>query len=236
MRMNILVTGANRGLGLSFIKVGLENGHHMFAGVRKMKDSSINHLKELQKMYENRLNIVELDVTDENSVKEAAEHIEKTTDQLDCIINNAGMLNERDSIIEELDIEACMTAFNINTLGPIRVIKHFLRLLRNGDNQSIINISSDSASLTNAYSNDYPYGLSKVALNMLSEKLSVYLKDENIQVFSVHPGWMKTDMGGEHAPLNPVDSASQIFKIIEQDKPIKSPHTFIDYTGKTMDL
>src|SRR5690625_487948 len=201
--MNILVTGANRGLGLSLTKVGLDYGHHIYAGVRNTGDETIKQLKELQKMFPDQLNIIQLDVTLENSVIQALNCVENNTDALDCIINNAGMLNARESSIESLDIDACLAAFEINTLGPVRVIKHFLPLLRKGNRQSIINISSDAASLTHAYSGDYPYGLSKAALNMLSEKLQVYLKDEDIQVYSVHPGWMKTDMGGDQAPINP---------------------------------
>lgn len=234
--MKILVTGANRGLGLSFVKTGLEKGHHIFAGVRSLVDSASTHLKELQKMYEGNLHIVALDVTDEQEIEKAVTIIEEITPSLDVIINNAGILNERDSTIEALDIKACTEAFDLNTLGPLRVVKHFLPLLRKGEKQSIINISSDSASLTNAYSNDYPYGLSKVALNMLSEKLNVYLKEEAIQVLAIHPGWMNTDMGGEQAPLNPLDAASRIFQMITREKEIESPHTFIDYTGKPMEL
>lgn len=104
------------------------------------------------------------------------------------IINNAAILNGRGTSIEDLDIEAIKLAFDVNTLGPARVIKHFLPLLKKGENQSIINISSEGGSLTNAYSGDYPYGLSKAALNMLSEKLHVALKNEGIQVLSVHQG------------------------------------------------
>lgn len=234
--MNILVTGANRGLGLSLTKVGLENGHSLFAGVRSTKEEATKQLRELQKMYHEKLTIIQLDVVQEDSVNKAAHKIADITNSLDCVINNAGMLNARNHKIEELDIDDCMTAFDVNTLGPIRVIKHFLPLLAKGQQQSIINISSDSASLTNAYFHDYPYGLSKVALNMLSEKLNVYLRDQDIQILSVHPGWIKTDMGGDQAPTNPVDSAKGIFKMIHREKIIESPHVFVDYQGKPMEI
>lgn len=234
--MNILVTGANRGLGLSLTKIGLDYGHHLYAGVRNTEMGAIKQLKELQKMYPNHLNIIQLDVTDEDSVMKAVDEVKIHVDSLDCIINNAGILNERGSKIEELDIEACKIAFDINALGPVRVIKHFLPLLKKGERQSIINISTDAASLTNAYNEDYPYGLSKVALNMLSEKLHIYLKDEDIQVLSVHPGWMKTEMGGENAPLNPIESAEGIYKMAERKKTIESAHVFVDYQGRPMEI
>lgn len=234
--MNILVTGANRGLGLSLTKVGLDNDHQIYAGVRNTEEETIQQLKELQKMFTEQLQIIQIDVTNEDSVRRAVNEIKRTTKSIDCIINNAGILNAREMTIEELDIGACMTAFDINALGPTRIIKHFLPLLRKGNNQSIINISSDAASLTNAYSDDYPYGLSKVALNMLTEKLHVYLKDDDIQVVSIHPGWMKTDMGGMNAQLNPIESAEGIFEIIHRKKAIESPYAFADYRGKPMEI
>lgn len=231
--MDILITGANRGLGLQLVKVGLENGHQVFAGVRDTSESKLKQLTELKEKYSNQLEIIALDVTSEESVRVAAS---KLNGSLDVIINNAAILNEREKSIEDLDIKACSLAFDINTLGPMRVIKHFLSLLKNGENQSIINISSEAGSLTNAYSGDYPYGLSKAALNMLSEKLRVTLKDEGIQVLSVHPGWMKTDMGGEQAPTNPTDTARGIYHLIDRQVHIESEFVFIDYQGKPMSI
>lgn len=231
--MDILITGANRGLGLSLVKIGLEEGHVIFAGVRDIAGQKIAQLTELKGQYEGQLNIVQLDVTNEKSVIAATGQVNES---LDVIINNAGILNEREKSIEDLDLEACRLAFDINTLGPIRVIKHFLPLLRNGEKQSIINISSESGSLINAYSGDYPYGLSKVALNMLSEKLHVTLKDADIQVLSVHPGWMKTDMGGSQAPTSPTDTAQGIYRLIDRQVYINSDHVFIDYQGEAMSI
>lgn len=231
--MNILITGANRGLGLSLVKFGLENGHVIFAGVRNIDAHKIAQLTELGDQYGDQLSIVQLDVTNEASVITATSQVK---DSLDVIINNAAILNEREKTIEDLDLEACKLAFDINTLGPIRVIKHFLPILKNGENQSIINISSESGSLTNAYSRDYPYGLSKAALNMLSEKLHVTLKDEDIQVLSVHPGWMRTDMGGQQATNDPADTAKAMYDLIERQVQIESEHVFIDYQGKPMSI
>ena len=231
--MKILITGANRGLGLQLAKVGLQNGHDVFAGVRDMNTSNMQELTELKERYGNQLAIIHLDVTCEQSVQVATS---KLNGSLDVIINNAAILNEREKTIEDLDLDACQLAFDINTFGPIRVIKHFLPLLKHGENRSIINISSEAGSLTNAYSGDYPYGMSKAALNMLSEKLHVTLKDEDIQVLSVHPGWMHTDMGGEQAPTDPADTAERIYRLIDREVQIESEFVFIDYQGKPMSI
>lgn len=233
--MDILITGANRGLGLSFVKTGLEKGHRIFAGLRTEASKS-NPLKELQKMYAGQLHFIKLDVTNEQDVIEAVKTVQEKTSSIDVIINNAGILLDRDKTIETLHLEACETAFAVNTLGPMRIVKHFLPLLRKGKNQSIINISSDSASLAKAGTNDYPYGLSKAALNMFTQKLHLSLKEEGIRVLAIHPGWMKTDMGGEEAPLNPLDVAANIFKYLDHEKSLKIPHTFINHFGKPMDL
>ncbi len=232
--MKILVTGANRGLGLALTKHGLEKGYQIFAGVRSLDEGTLKALLELKAIYQSHLHILQVDVTDEQSVATAANSL--TDHCLDVIINNAAVLEEREQTIEELDIEACMNSYDINTLGPMRVVKHFLPLLEKGTKQSIVNISSDAASLTHAYSGDYPYGLSKVALNMFSEKLSRELKEKNIRVFAIHPGWMKTDMGGENAQLEPLEPANAIFRIIDQELEIPHEHVFIDYQGKRMDL
>ncbi|MCT2537888.1 SDR family oxidoreductase [Aquibacillus koreensis] len=232
--MNILITGANRGLGLAMAAYGVENGHHVYAGVRDPEGNASEALRDLQAKHAESLEILKLDVTSEDSVVEASSQLKNK--QLDVIVNNAGLLNEREHTVEELDLEACMLAFDVNTLGPIRVVKHFLPLLEQGEKQSIINVSSEAASLTNSYSGDYPYGMSKVALNMLTEKLHVYLKEKDIQVLSVHPGWMKTDMGGEKAPTNPADTAEGIFALMERKVTVDSKYQFVDYLGNPMDI
>lgn len=234
--MKIMVTGANRGLGLSLTKVGLDHGHTIFASSRQVDEQVTKQLRELQKMYPDQLHIVQLDVTSEASVMQAVQEVKAITESLDGLINNAAILNEREKSIEELDIDAFKLALDINTVGPVRVVKHFLPLLKKGKEQSLINISSDSASLTNAYSGDYPYGMSKTALNMLTEKLHVTLKEDGFQVLSIHPGWMRTDMGGENAALNPIESAEGIFKIIHREKVIESAYAFVDHHGRPMEI
>lgn len=232
--MNILITGANRGLGYYIAKVALDRGHHIFAGVRNITPQAVERLIQLKETYTGRLDILQLDVGDENSVIKAANDLKEKQFKVDSIVNNAGILAERDKSIEELDISEVTRSFDINTIGPIRVIKHFLPLLEQGNKQSIINVSSEAGSITNAYSGDYPYGLSKVALNMLSEKLNVYLEKKDIKVYALHPGWMKTDMGGEKAPTEPSDTAKGILNIIERNLEITSQYVFIDYKGKSM--
>jgi NAD(P)-dependent dehydrogenase (short-subunit alcohol dehydrogenase family) len=228
--VRILITGANRGLGLALSQIGAERGHHIFAGVRDVAQV------EDKCNFNHAVTILPIDVTDEDSVSNAAKIIKVDLGMIDVIINNAGVLVDRDKKIEELDISRVQTTFDVNLFGPMRVVKHFLPLLMKSDSASIINISSEAGSFENAYGGDYPYATSKTALNMFSEQLSKYVNGKNTQVYAVHPGWMKTDMGGERAPGNPFDTANSIFDIIERKLRIDSKHVFITKEGKPMPI
>lgn len=230
--MNILITGANRGLGFAIADYALNKGDTVIATTRQLSPE----LKEKQIEYPNSLHILQFDVTDEEAIIDAKEKLAQKIDAIDVIINNAAILNGRDQSIEDLNFDDCLLAFNINTLGPARIIKHFLPLLRKGERKSIINLSSESGSLTNAYPGDYPYGLSKVALNMITEKLVRELKDDQINVMSVHPGWMHTDMGGKQAPTDPNDTAKAIYNFIENPPKTTTGYQFFEYSGKMMDI
>lgn len=225
--MRILVTGSNRGLGFALVDLALSEGHEVIATYRSEKGL-------LEDIENDRLQVVKCDVTDEASVKTLKEEI-KAYDSLDVIINNAGILNERETDIRNLDLDKTALAFEVNTLGPIRVVKHLLNKLLESDAKKIINISSEAGSLTHSYAKDYPYGMSKVALNMFSEKLHHELKDQGVEVYSVHPGWMQTDMGGKQAPLPPEGAAKTIFDAFVNSSK-RGEHRFFNYDGRLRDL
>jgi NAD(P)-dependent dehydrogenase (short-subunit alcohol dehydrogenase family) len=231
--MRILITGANRGLGLALSQVGAERGHQILAGVRNLQKSTESLTQS--EMYKS-ISLLPLDVTDEESVSSAATTVKENFGSIDAIINNAGVLLERDQQIEDLDLDQVKVTFDVNFFGPIRVVKHFLPLLMMGDRSSIINISSEAGSMTNAYGGDYAYASSKTALNMFTQQLNQYVKSKNINVYSVHPGWIKTDMGGDRAPGNPIDTAKGIFDIIEGKREIERSKVFITYDGQPMPL
>jgi NAD(P)-dependent dehydrogenase (short-subunit alcohol dehydrogenase family) len=233
--MKILITGANRGLGLNLTNYSLRNGHTVFAGVRSIEKVSLP-LLELKKQYGSFLELIELDVSFEESVIHAVSAVSAKTNALDVVFNNAGIALERETLIEEIDMEKVLLTFQVNTFGPMRIVKHFLPLIRSGENQVIINISSEAGTVINASPNDYPYCMSKTALNMFSEKIREYLKAENIRIYAVHPGWIKTDMGGDMAPGDPAETAAGLFDIIEGRKTVYSKIAFIDYKGQPMPL
>lgn len=231
--MRILITGANRGLGLALAQIGAERGHHILAGVRDVLqgEERLAHFD-----FSKSITLVPLDVTNEDSIADAAHTVKENFGTIDAIINNAGVLYERDKTIEELDITKVQQTFDVNLFGPMRVVKHFLPLLVMGDSTSIINISSEAGSIENAYGGDYAYAASKTALNMFSEQLKKYVKRNNIEVYAVHPGWIKTDMGGDRAPGNPIDTAKGILDIIEGKHTINSKYAFINHQGESMPI
>jgi NAD(P)-dependent dehydrogenase (short-subunit alcohol dehydrogenase family) len=231
--MRILVTGANRGLGLALAQTGAERGHHIIAGVRDVRQGE-DKLSDFE--FSKSISIVPLDVTNEDSVIRAENFVKEQFGSIDAIINNAGILLERDKTIEELNLDQVQVSFDVNLFGPMRVVKYFLPLLIMGDSKTIINISSEAGSFDNAYGGDYAYAGSKTALNMFSQQLSKYVNGNNIQVYAVHPGWIKTDMGGDNAPGNPHDTANGILELIENKRRIESKYVFIDYKGNPMPI
>ena len=230
--MKILITGANRGLGIHLVKTALKRGHTVLAGVRMVQETSPINLLKAQ--YPDYLHTYYLDVTQEESIIKAAKLAAKDVGAIDGIINNAGVLTERGKKIEELDFEQVQFTMDVNVLGPMRVVKHFLPLLYQGDNKAIINISSEAGSIQNAYGGDFSYGVSKAALNMFSVQLSRYVKEKDICVYAVHPGWIKTDMGGENATGYPDVSANGILDILEGKIAGTSELGFIDFRGREM--
>ncbi|MCM2979458.1 SDR family oxidoreductase [Niallia circulans] len=232
--MKILITGANRGLGIHLAKTALKRGHTVLAGVRTVQETSpINLLKA---KYPDHLHTYYLDVTQEESIIKAAELAAKAVGAIDGIINNAGVLTERGKKIEELDFEHVQFTMDVNVLGPMRVVKHFLPLIYQGEGKAIINISSEAGSIQNAYGGDFPYGISKAALNMFSVQLSRYVNEKNITVYAIHPGWIKTDMGGEDATGYPDESANGILDILEGKIVGTSELGFIDFKGREMKI
>ncbi|WP_138752652.1 SDR family oxidoreductase [Paenibacillus sinopodophylli] len=231
--MNLLITGANRGLGLELAKEACERGHHVLAGVRS-PGSSAEGLMELASAYPEQVTIVPLDVADEQSVRYAYEHVSSRMDRLDGIINSAAILLGRDQKLRDLELEQLEQSFQTNLFGPIAVLKHFLPLLVKGENPSIINISSEAGSFAGAYGGDYSYALSKSALNMFSAQIKRELAPQGILVHALHPGWIRTDMGGDQAPGDAAVSAKGILDIVERKK--VTDELFIDHTGAPMSL
>ncbi|KAA8745393.1 SDR family oxidoreductase [Paenibacillus sp. UASWS1643] len=233
--MRILITGANRGLGLALTTKACARGHQVFAGVRSA-ESSAERILALSTQFPEQIKILSLDVTNENSVRYASEQVSSQMSSLDVIINSAAILLGREQKLAQLDFVQVQQSFQTNLFGPMIILKYFLPLLKKGKHQAVVNISSEAGSVAGAYGGDYSYALSKAALNMFSAQLRQELKPEGVLVHAVHPGWIRTDMGGDHAPGNATESANGILDIIERKIEAENEALFIDHKGKAISI
>lgn len=224
----ILITGTNRGLGLEFVRQGLERGEQIFAGVRKI--SSPGELAKLTEIFPQQLSLIELDVTDETSILQARKQIEELTDGLEVLVNNAGIF-PRGETPRSLDANTLLLAYHTNAVAPLIVVQHFLELLKNGRQAKIINVTSQMGSIERKkYGGNYSYSGSKAALNMFTKTLAHDLKAEGITVVTLHPGWVQTDMGGTNAPLEPNESIKSILDLVSR-LTIEDSGKFLDWEG-----
>ena len=222
MPETILITGANRGIGLALTRVFLTQGHKIFAACREPQKAE--ELKALQKQHPAGLELVELAADSDASAASAASSVGRKTSQLDLLLNNAGISPAPyNAGLEELDFQKCREAFEVNSLGPLRVARAFLPLLRKSKNPRIVNVTSGLASLSGkGDGNFYAYGTSKAALNMITRTMAFDLKKDGITVVCLDPGWVQTDMGGAGAPLKPEESATAIVKTVLSLTPQKT--------------
>jgi NAD(P)-dependent dehydrogenase (short-subunit alcohol dehydrogenase family) len=225
MPQTVLITGANRGLGLSLTKEYLARGAMVLAGARLPEKAAA--LRELRARHAKTLEIIPLDVADAGSVAVAGRLAAGKIDRLDVLVNNAAYGGVKDGTLEELDIAATLGLFDINVMGPLRVTQAMLPLLQKAGGAKVAMISSGLGAITPIQScESLAYGSSKAALNYLARSLAFDLKRYGIMVTAINPGWMRTDMGGPKAPLSPEESAAGIAKAIESLTPADSSQWF----------
>ena len=200
----VLITGANRGLGLEFARQFHKAGYQVIATARK--PDAADELNALG------VRVEQLDVADASSVAGLAERLGEMP--LDILINNAGIGGTRRSI-EDVDIQAVERTIAVNTLGPMRVTQALIGNLRDGERKIIVNITSSMGSIArNTRGIGYGYRESKAALNMFTRSLANELKDKGFRCITMSPGWVKTDMGGPNARLTPAESIGGMISVI----------------------
>jgi NAD(P)-dependent dehydrogenase (short-subunit alcohol dehydrogenase family) len=232
MNCEILITGANRGLGLALTEKLLAGGEHIHTINRQESPD----LLELKTKYPGSLQLYPGDVSDESSIRQALEAIARQTASLDIILNNAGVnLEQSNPLLEQVDFSIYLPTYQVNAIGPLMVVKYALPLLRLGNKKLIVNFSSEAGSIAACWrKGEYSYCMSKAALNMASRILQNALKEEGIQVLAMHPGWFSSDMGGPNAPITPSEAAEQIVKLVLTPPGLDGP-IFVAPNGDALD-
>ena len=209
-----LITGANKGIGLETARQLGKKGMTVLVGARDRRKGE-EAVAELRK--ENLdAQVLEIDVSKSASIQQAAAQVEKEFGHLDVLVNNAGvMLDDKDKKVSEQSMEVWRDTFETNVFGVIETTKAFLPLLRKSEAGRIVNLSSILGSIhfhatpgSPVYDNKVAaYNVSKSAVNAYTVQLAYELKDTKMKVNAAHPGWVKTEMGGEGAQMEIEDGA-----------------------------
>lgn len=225
---NALITGANRGIGLEFTRQYAADGARVFACCRDPKAA-----KDLQALTEtnDKVTVHALDVTSDKSV--AALKKELGDVALDHLINNAGIGGGKKQGLDNIDFDAWRDCLDANTLGPFRMIAAFADNVAASDEKKIMTVSSYMGSIGRKGKGAYIYRSSKAAVNMVATLAATELAPRGILSIPVHPGWVRTDMGGSGADISPEESVSGLRKVIADLTPERSGR-FWNYNGEEL--
>lgn len=223
-----LVTGANKSIGLEVARLLAQNGIYVFLGSRDLA-KGISAVNQLRAEGLTQIEPIQLDVTDDDSVKNARAAIGMKTDKLDILINNAGIFGGYPQFALNATIDQFRNTYETNVFGVVRVTLAFMDLMRQSPEPRIVNVSSSQGSLTLHSDPSYQYFeyktavylSSKSALNMYTVVLAYELRDTHFKVNAVCPGYTKTDFNGHRGPGTIEDAGKRVVKyaLIGNDGP-----------------
>jgi NAD(P)-dependent dehydrogenase (short-subunit alcohol dehydrogenase family) len=220
----VLITGANRGIGLALAEQFVEAGYQVIGTARKPAKAT-----ELEKL---GARVEQLDVAEPDSVAAMAKRLQNTP--IDILVNNAGITGHMAADLAATDIEQLDWVFQVNSLGPLRVTQALLPMLDSGDKKQVVNISSMMGSMElNTWGGYIGYRGSKAALNSFNQTLAVEMGKQGYVFVVMHPGYVQTEMNKGAGEISPQESATGIFKVIEGLKPSDNG-AFYDNNGKAM--
>ena len=224
----ILVTGANRGLGLEFVTQFLELGYKVIASSRKITNSA--ELIDLKNRFKSRLDIFELDLLMDDSIEKFVGLV--GSKPIDIFINNAGVMGVRNLQLRDVNSESWLQVFRVNTIAPLLLTQKLLNNILLGLDKKMFYISSRVGSIDeNNGGALYAYRSSKTALNQVVKSLSIDLSDLGISAIALHPGWVLTEMGGPNALIETRTSVSGMISVIHE-KTLEDSGRFFNYDGK----
>ena len=224
----ILITGTNKGVGLELTKIYAARGDTVYAACRDPAGASA--LAEVP----GEVVILQLVVGDSGSVTAMAEQLAGVT--IDIVINNAGMKGPEfeQQNTYAMDFDGWAETFNVNSMGPVRVMQALMPNLKQAEAAKVVTITSQMGALSLDMPAAHAYCASKAAVNKFMRLASIDLKKDGVAVGLIHPGWVQTDMGGPRADLTPQESAEGIVAVVDQLS-MDSTGGFWKWNGETHD-
>ena len=222
----ILITGTNRGIGLELARQGLARGWTVYGSARREVTDKAAHICDHPQFHDLRF-----DVTDHDAVRAAAASI---SEPIDILINNAGIIGPERQATLDMDFDGFTRTLAINTLAPLAVAQAFLPHLKRSKNPRILTISSQMGRMSYAKSDHIAYRASKAAVNKVMQGLATDLAPQGVAVALVHPGWVRTDMGGQAADITPAESARGILKLADE-LTLEGTGKFTNWDGSASD-
>ena len=202
----VLITGANRGIGLGLTQRYLEQGAEVIAACR---DPSASALKNLS--HANKLTTMMLDVTDSQAIHQMTAELEGQA--IDILINHAGGGGGDQQSLQVIEAEGWLEVLRVNTISPLLVTRAVLPNLRQAKQPKVFVISSQLGAISYPNIGLYAYESSKAAVNKVVVGMAGDLQEEGIAVFAIHPGWVKTDMGGPDAMITVEESTAGLLQV-----------------------
>jgi NAD(P)-dependent dehydrogenase (short-subunit alcohol dehydrogenase family) len=224
---SILITGANRGLGLEFTRQGAAAGWRVFACCRNPGEAE--SLKAIAADAKERVSLHRLDVKDFSQIESLARDLRD--EPIDILLNNAGIYGPQNAHFGQTDYRAWAEVFAVNVMAPMKMAECFIDHVARSERKVIIGLSSLMGSIGETHQGQhYLYRSSKAALNMVVKTLALDLRDRSVTAVVLHPGWVQTDMGGAQAPLKPPESIRGMLKVIN-GLTIKQTGRFFSHDG-----
>lgn len=217
----VLITGANRGLGLEFARQYKRDHAEVIACCRNPENAAT--LKELG------VTVMPLDISSRDSIQRLATALDAKP--IDILINNAGVYGPDQQSADDCDFEGVLETFRINALAPLMLSTALKANLLAGKEKKLAFLTSKMGSISDSSGGFLAYRASKAALNMIADSISKEWRRDGIAVALLHPGWVQTDMGGTSAPTKPEDSVKGLRARIAELS-LKTSGCFVDFQGR----
>jgi NAD(P)-dependent dehydrogenase (short-subunit alcohol dehydrogenase family) len=230
MKDTILITGANRGIGLALARVFVGQGWEVIACCRRPAEAQ--DLQAVEAVSGGGLTIRQLDVTKDEEIGSLAASL--AGKGVDILFNNAGILGPEEQDFGKLDEEEWLAVFRVNTIAPYKLALALLDNVVLSHRRVIATIGSAMGSIgENSSGGYYIYRTAKAAVHMIMKNLSIDLAPRGVTAVALHPGWVRTRLGGPQAPVSPEESAAGLFALLTTLTPAKNG-TLLDYQGREM--